>query len=812
MPGPARVLVFVACAALAMAQQDEASLQRCRAIAAAQDAGRLDVAAVVAALGDPDDDVARTAAAIVRHEWAELPPALFAALDAAPRAAQALLAELAQAPRPAASAWVAAYALDAPGRGRDARCLALAARGTPLAAAEVDLVLQTLLAGEADDGCRAALAVVAPAAADAQVGRLHAALAQGFCDVDRILPWIDRMSPIGVRRLLGLVVALPEALAVPLCAHVHERAPELVRERVAAALDDAAPLAPVWVAFAGPCLDRPARLARVRAVLADEQVAVAVRDHAALALLAQKICDDVLLDHAERSSPQGALLVRKALDVAIDSVPVRRLVTWLDGDLATAVATALLRRRTLEPELETALLARLADVGVADGTFGRPATQALVAHGSAAALQRLWPALRASPGRADLLDALARRRAPFVHERLLASLQEPADDVPEAERAAWFDALALALVTLGDRRELQRLVAAAATAPAGVVRRCAHHARPLPAPFALQLLAAVPQVADVTVAGEMLAWAATAVADPAVGKGLRALWETPARSLEGEELREVALRALAGSDERPRLAAHLRERLAAGPLPEDLEPLPYALLASMPAPPSADDLSLCADLLLLAPRTDAAREQAAAARWPDGDYGFPLVGAVAERLRAAAPADVAAACAAAVRDALADPRHASIAPSRLLVLWRDLAVVPAVQRAVGTTTAPLAAAVGGASWPGAGPTAWFQLQAATDRGDHAAAAVHARTAIAHLLRLPEARRHARIFLGERDPGAGSDPWAALAAAPHVAAWRAATAAGDAAAAARAAQLVHEFGGHDRTTEATVPVPSPETVR
>lgn len=799
-------------AASAMAQEDDGSEARCRELAALQDAGTFTVAAAVAAMADADDSVARTATAIVRHEWAVLPAELFVALDGSPPAARRLLTELAVAPRPAAATWAGAYAQPAVGRSRDARCLALAARGTPLVAAEAELVLQTLLAGEAGDGVRAVFAVLPKKLADAMVGKLHAALAAGGVDVARLLPWIDHLSPDGVRRLLGLVVTLSEAQATVLCAHVNERAPELVQERVAAALDADSPVDPVWIAFAGPCLDCEARYVRVRNLLLDPEVPTATKDHAARALLAQKRCDPALLAHAQRDSAIGPLLVKKALDVAIDDIPAATLVQWLEGRDAVAVAAALVRRQKLEPELERALVDRLRDLGVAEGTFGTPAAMALAAHGSAEALQQIWPLLLASRSFPEFVAALGRRRAPIVHERLLTELQTPRDEVPPPVRSVQLDAVALTLVTLGDRRELARLVAAAPTAEVGVVRRCSHYASPLSAGFALQLLDNVDKARDVHVAGEMLAWAATAIADERVHARLQALWAGTASSLEQEELREVALRALAGSAGRDGLVATLRTTLAAGPLPDELEPLPYALLASMPAPPAAADLQLAADLLLLMPRTDPAREAAASARWPDGSYGFPLVGAVAERLRAADPATLADVLGAATREAVADPRRTAIAPQRLLVLWRELVVRPEVQRAVGIATAPLAAAIAPDEWPGQGPCAWFALQAALDAGDFATAAAEAGTAMRALLRLPAARRTARQFLGERDPTAGVDPWAALAAGPHLAAMRAAEARGDAAAATAAAARVREFAGHDVSTLATVSTIPPETVR
>lgn len=798
--------------AVAAAQQDDASALRCRELAAAQDAGAFPIAAAVAALADPDEAIARTAAAIVRHEWVELPEALFAALDREPRAAHALLRELAVAPRPAAAAWALQRAAEAVGRSPDERCLALAARGKPLAAGEVELMLRTLVEGQAGDGWQAALAVVPAPLADATLGRVHAALQRGQIDVERAGPWLDRLSPAGVRRLLALVLTLPDEVALPLCVRLHEAAPELVLERVGDALDGPGPVAAVWVGFAGPCLDRPQRIRRIEALLADASVPAATQTRALLALLDARVVTEAMLDQVDGAAAGGLPLVEHVLDVAIDRIPASRLCRWLDGEFAAPTARALARRAVLEPELQRVLVARLREAGVAEGVFGEAAASALVAHGSAESLQQVWPLLRASRNWAAFVDGLGRRREPFVPELLLAELQAPAPDVDPDVRRAQLDAVALALVACGDRRELQRLVAAAPRAAPGVVRRCSHYARPLAAPFALSLLDAVPMASDADTAAEMVAWAATAVGDAAVRDRLLGLWRAEAPTLEAAERRDVALRALAASDHRGELVRDLRTALGKGPIPDDLEPLPYALLASMPTPPAADDLSLCTDLVLLAPRTDAEREAAAAKRWPDGSFGFPLVAAVAERLRAVTPDAAARAFAAASEAALADPRHTAISRSRLLVLWRELAVVPDVQRAVGVATAGLALAVGDPGADTAGPAHWFAMHEAGGRGDFAAARRHAERARGLLLRLPEQRRLARIFLGERDPGAGADPWAALAAMPHVFAHRDALARGDAAAASRSAALVCEFAGHDVSTLATVSTTPPERAR
>jgi hypothetical protein len=763
---------------------------------------------VVAALADADDEVARTAAAIVRHEWRELPAAFFEQLDGRPAAAHAFLRELAIAPRPAAAAWARSRAKAAPLRADDERCLALAAIGGELGADEALVLWQTFAAGTHGEGFRAALDVLPAAVVDRQIGRLHAALLAGAIDVDAAGAWLDRLSVDGTRRLLGLVVSLPPTIARPLCLRVRERLPAVVAERVAAQIDADGPIDAVWLAFAGPVLDRPSRIAKVDAVLADAAQPAATRDAAALALLDGKVVTPTLLAHVAAAGREP--LAMRLLGSNIDALPAPTLAAWLTGPFANATARALPRRRGLEPELEAAVLARLAATGVASGEAGQPLAMAIVQSGSARALERVWPLLRESGAWPEFLDHLARRGEPFVHQYLLREM-ETAVEVGAQQRTAQLDAVALALLARGDAGQLPRLVAAAANASAAFVRRCAHHGRPLPAELALRLLDAAPTARTVDVGAEMVGWAATAIGDERVGARLAALWQRAPATLEEGELRDVALRALAASPQRPALVAQLRAAFAAGPVPPELENLPFAVLASIAEPPAADDLTLAAELVLALPRRDPNRDAEARTLAADGGR-FPLVAAVAERLRAAPPAPVGAAFAAAAVDALADPRHRALAPQRFLTLWRELQRAPDLQRAVGIATAPLALAIGGGHEEAAGPCHWFALQAALDRGDFAAAADHATRAGRGMLRLPEQRRLARTFLGERDPGAGVDPWAALAAAPHLCAWRAATAAGDAEAARRAAAAVREFAGRDVSTFATVAASAVETVR
>jgi hypothetical protein len=89
-------------------------------------------------------------------------------------------------------------------------------------------------------------------------------------------------------------------------------------------------------------------------------------------------------------------------------------------------------------------------------------------------------------------------------------------------------------------------------------------------------------------------------------------------------------------------------------------------------------------------------------------------------------------------------------------------------------------------------------------GEHALARRHAEAAIATLLARADRAQHARWLCGERDPLAGSDPWAALAAMPWRCDLQLAIAKGDAAGVAAATAAVREFAGHDAATLASLP--------
>lgn len=789
---------------------------RCRALADLQQAGALDVDTVLAAMGTEEDAVAATAAAIVRHEWFELSPELLQGLDRDGKAARRFLRELAWAPRPAAAVWSEAWIAPQPGRSFDDRCLGLAARGRPLVAADTALLLQALTDGDGDgdvgDGWRLAVGLLPAAVADGLIGRVHAMLQQQQIEVAQVAPLFDRMSLDGVRRLAGLASVLPEAVGDAICDQLLQRDPELVRERACAMLDGEVPMAARWLRRTEDLLDVPERRERLLAVLTATDASPALQQRAFEALLEVHVTDQRLVQWALANTGDRSANLHRLLDATVDRLPGSLLADWLVGDPALALATvrALGRRTELGDEIERELLARF-EGAVAEGPYLQAAATALLQRGSAATVEVLWPQLRSSREWSEYVDTLARRQAPFVHQLLLLELEAPAPvDVSAAVRERQLDDVRLGLVAIGDLRQLRLLVDHAMRATPTFVRRCAHYARPLAKPFALQLLdgIATADIADDDLVAELVAWAASCRDDEVLAR-MQQIWNARAVDDRAVLLREVALRALVLGPQRGQLVATLRQAIADGPLPDELEPLPFEAIASMPEPPTAADVHLLAELALLPPLGDAAHERELAERWPDGRAGFPLLAAVGRRLLGCDADTVRAAFADVAASVVADPRRDALSRQRLLVLWRVLERDRALMQAVGGATAELCLQLPSTEATAAGPAHWFLLHEAAARGDHTAAARHARAAIGGLLRSADDRAAARLFLGERDPAAGRDPWAALACAPYRQDLLAALAADDAAAADRARVRIREFAGHDASARAGHDLPTAE---
>jgi hypothetical protein len=807
--------VFV-CAAVALPAQEVAEWRacalreradvdaRCDALSRLQRRGALDGATVRSVLASENEVVGRCAAAIVRHEWVELPTELLRGLADDPVAARRFLRELAIAPRPAAVPWVEAYLEPAPGRSADDRCLALAARGE-LRVDDGRQMLDVLAEGQAGDGFREAVAVMPSRIADGLVGRLHALLLEGKVGVEQAAPVFDRLSHDGVQHLLGLVATLPSPLAEGVYDQVAMRDVRLVRERARAALDGEIPLEAMWLRNAGPLLTEPARRERLFDVLRDQKADYALQRRAFDALIDGKCAAEPVLTWAVEHDDEREALLMRVLETVPEQVPERLLVEWLTGDprLSHATVRAISRLPAIGPRVEGALLASL-DGAALEGKFHGPVMRTLMRCGSAEVLRANWPRFRTEATREQLiewLDVLGRRGDAVVRDLLSAELSgAPPEGWPAPAQQSYFDEVRLALVRAGDRSHVAALVADAPRCDASFVRRCAAQVGALDSRQARSLLEdAAADGVDEELAAELAAWAG-ACRERVVADRLRAIWEDADCA---ELVREVAARALLAGPTRGDLIAALRAALAAGPLPDHLQPLSFEVFGALQAPRTRGDARLVAELVLMPALGDPQRELELVGRWPDGRFGFPLVAAAAQCLRGGdgdAVREGFAAAAAAIR---ADERWRSLSRQRVLVLWRSLEADRAMQRAAGEATAELLLALPGEGELGEGPAHWFALLASERRGDFAAAAGHARSAVPRLLHRPADRQSARLFLGERDPGAGFDPWAALAASRYLCAFRRAQAAGDGDEAAAAAHLVREFAGRDIDTIAAV---------
>ncbi|MCR9245657.1 MAG: hypothetical protein NXI31_11545 [bacterium] len=782
-------------------------------VAAAQDGGELTVELAARALRQ-GDAAAETAAAIVRHEWTELPAALFDAIADEPRACACLLEEFAVAPRPAARNWAQRQA-ERSKLPRDVRCLALAAAEIRPTGKYADLLVEAAATNDDEEfgnGYRTAAWLLAPRDADRLIGRLHAALLERDAEFARFVPFFDRMSPRGYEHLVGLVLSLPPETKGPLVHYYVQNEVPAFQRRAADALDGKVDLEPIWLAQAEKLLTERSRVDRLLGVLRDDAASAELQQAAFRVLLAAGVVEPAMIAWADLSENRLAH-VREILTAAVGTIAVDQIIEWLHDDvrIAQVTARALLRRDPLEPAIERELIALLD--GVVATTETEPFVMAVLQRGSAEAVAALWPGLRRSQRFPQYVDAIARRRAPFCHALLLAELDQKLEaeqlrvEIGEERRAEQLDAVRIGLVSLGDRRQLQQLVERARTSRPAFVRRCTHWADPVGKANSLRLLSDAATVDD-DLAVELITWAAT-TQDPAVEAELEKIWLKP----ELTERNIAALSGLGRGAARGRLITALRAAVAAGPLDDRHEALCYELVSTMSTPLVRADYELLAELVLLLPLGDPERDRRRAARWPDGRFGFPLAAAIAHRLRGGDPELAQLVFARFAAQAQEHPEFGAFAPQRLVVLWRTLVPDPAMQAAIGRATAAMLLAATNPEGTGRGAASYYAMQATEAVGKFDEAIGHARRAITSLLRYPVSRRAARIHLGEREPALGQDPWSALAARPFVLQARAALAAGETAAGVRAAGMTaavrraladaRKLAGRDRATLATI---------
>ncbi|MBK8100910.1 MAG: hypothetical protein IPK26_27810 [Planctomycetes bacterium] len=770
-----------------------------RMLALLQQRGSLDVASMLAALRAEQPTLPVVAAAILRHEWRELPAPLLAGIRQHVAATELVLRVLALAPRPAARAFVDECLADV-ALPLDVRCLALAATGKVLTRTDFALPLQALREEQAGDGFALALALLPANVADGAVAAVVERLQAGT-PLGRLLPLVDRMSPGGHVELLSALAPLPAAARDDLCRHLAAHDMVGYGERARAALDGEIDLESVWLLRAGPLLDRPARIERVVAAMSDPNADPALRLRAFDALVDARVWDPAMRafvqeDHVARfrrlCTGDPSVLPE---DVLLDALG--------DGESRGIALAALPRCQLTDTLVERVLQLVVVDDGRRDAPAARAAAISLLAaKGSEAAVTAMWEQARTTQASAlSAAEFLARRKEPFVHALLLAELAADPSRL-SAGQAAFRDELLdhvrIGLLELGDRRQLADLVANAGRRSAAFLRRCRHVDLPLSTPLAHQLLSAMATTDDGDVRVELASWAGRCTA-PEVTAALQELWERSA----DEELREAALRGILAGAGRAAMVERLGAAIAARRVDDRMLGVAWEAIATTAAPLTRDDAALLASLCLQLPLAMPDDDLRRARQFPEGRTGFPMVAAIAERLRHDADDLAPAAFAAAAAAVADDPDLALLARQRLLCLWTALVAVPAQQQAIGRVTAALLPSIPDAADRGGGVAAMWLSAAAEHRGEFGAAAAQARTAIHGLLRGAEDGMSVRVLVGERDPAAGVDPCAALAARPWLCDARQALVAGDRALARQALTAAAEFAGRDAATLAQI---------
>lgn len=767
---------------------------RARALAELQDRGELRGSELAALLGSEDDDVARTAAALLVYEWREWPPDFWQALRTQPRGRSALLSVLAEAPRQAGFSLATAVARDADSSEGD-RLLAIAAM--PGDQLDRDLARAVVhAAASADDEVRRAMRLAAARLpdrlADSMIGELHQALLRGTPAMS-LLPLLDRLGPKGQQALLGLCAVLDPAAREVLVRPLQQSQSPALRERARAALDGEIPLEPWLLGTAAPLLDREARIARVAALLDDG--AAATQMLAFDTLREAKVYVPAMLQFAQAGDADPQRL-RRLVELGSERVPVKVFEAALQLADARGAALLALERAPLPPRLEAVVLDLAGRDDKPDAADAEAACRLLMVSGSENAGRAAWALVRRQPRRATAaVDWLAQGHRPWVPQLWLTELAEAARAAPERRLdAELLDKIRLALAESGDRRTIDELVATASARSPTFVRRCRHALPDLNVARADRLIDGALACRNPDTAVEILLWAAQCD-DDAVQQRLLQIW----RDSDDLEVLEATVRGLLQGPQRAALLQQLQAALRDGRFDDRIEVLAYGVVASMPERLGEADVELLARLLLVAPLGEPDAELHRADMFAEGRAGFPMASAVVDRLRRDQDAPIVAVFTRVARQVAARPDARLLARQRLLCLWTAAAAVPQRQRELGAATAALLLAIPDLDGRGDGAAHWFLGLAAEAAADFAGAAAHFEAAAHRLLRLPQQRLWARILLGDRDVAAGRDPWAALAARAPLCRARAALAAGDREAALPLLAAAREFAGADLDT-------------
>ena len=744
---------------------------------------------------DTDADAVRLLLGAVRHlrhECANVPDEVALAIRSRPFLLDALLAELADAPRPAFVGLATAVMRDER-LPVGQRLLASAALG-PLDRAAGELAL-AVLADEVADATQDAMAArhsllfLPEDVADGLVGSLLQALQRGL-PFERFQPFVQQLSRLGELQLLAIALQLPPATRFAIATHLASAGSEALHERSLAVLDGTEPLESCWLLMLKGEVATDHRVRRLEALMADETAEPKARLIAFQLLCERGNHSESVVARARSLGPAG---IRMLLGAPAGSIAES---TWLLAlgaeELLVQQALLLLRNRALTPVLEARVLALLplASFQVLDAAAG-----VLLARGSRSAMDVAW-------------NRLVEENRPLVEAVEWTLLREDGGGLPwlrerlegmQDRRAA--TRIRIELAAGGDRAAFTALAAAVETMPFHLLRSCAQRVVPPTRADADVLVDTARDLDDPERQAVALAWAAShpdAELQRILAAQMLALGEDSELPLD-----EVVPVLLQGAG-RDMLVAALDQALARGEQGLLATSVGHALPALLPEPPGAADTRFLARLAL-------ERETPANERAHPSD--FQRVAAASERLRRMDASTAGASCAdvtAALLGSAQAQLHRLPSPAQMLALWSQLAPAPEVRDAVALATANLAARDPAVEDPTAADTRaralapLLRARAALQAGRHAEAESTAREAARVLLRLLDGPELLRRIGQERAVAEGVDPVAALAALPHLARARSLAAAGDPDGARAAAVLALEFAGRDlRTREQVV---------
>ncbi len=731
-----------------------------RALAELAQRGELLVGSIAELLADGDaSGPAAFAAELIAH--GELPPPLvLAAIAADATARQRVLRALADHPREDFVPWFLPWL-----EGDDATATLLALAALPPSqqtAAHARLALRLLSAETAPFLPDLAASRFSPKIADGLVAAAHGALIAGHKITD-LLPMLRSVSTAGEAHLLGLAMTLGTDDREEVLRWLDTRDSALLKERVGAALDSAAPLDECFLRRAGPHLTSAARVARVVSELKISELKISdlkndePRRGAAFTALIEADRFDVEMLRMARQEPEPEVArTRELLRLSRGVLPIdtaREFLAHRDASVRLS-AVHYLAIPGMEEATEIAFAALL---GSDDDDRVRAAcARALSALGTDARAEAAFAFAFGSAYGDEAVEWLIERPRPFG----LALLRT----VRAGERTPReIDELDTGRVRLGDAAPLAGLIDRIATLPTRLVKRMGPALRGLDDAQLVAKVRAAAANADVI----------ESVREPLI----EALAAQPLRHVEflqqtyqREEDDGIRLAALHGLLQTPAgatLLADLNAAIGQRPLRASDEDMAFEVLGAATMPLTLTVVEFAARLVLLAPLANPVAEAELAISDRSEGTDYPLVQPLCELIRRDPQREHGEVIARVLAEARAHRNAHALSRRRLghllgyLTLAEPtfLAVAPALARAI------VEAPDRDARWLG---PAWGLIARDTEaKGDlEAAAAAYARARDGFLHRPPPTVQRRRFVL-DPDPARGIVPMGELAARSHL---------------------------------------------